>query len=223
MAISRISSADSSNTTVAIGTHAKGDLILMFAYRDNSTSAITLPAGWVSQHQSGSASHYAIAAWKLAETASETSGTWTNASHLVCIVLRGGSGSIVLPRFMTVGTSTGATTHSFSAQTVNTFPTNSTDYALIGWHANRSSANSLEIKAPTGMTNISSATDGSNWQVAWHEQLARTTVWTTTNVTVANSVAYRTYVIDVVEVPFNYSSGGSSSFRPVNIRGGADQ
>lgn len=92
MPVSYISQNAAAATTLTMPTHAAGDLLLMFAYRTGSTAAPTVPAGWTTiaaASGGGGTSNSSALAWKLAASSSETSGTWTNATQLVCLVYRG--------------------------------------------------------------------------------------------------------------------------------------
>lgn len=224
MAISRISSATNNGTTITLGTHAKGDLILFFAYNNANQNIPTLPASVIDLHSiSFTTAHSRRIGFVIARSSSETFGTtgWTNASNVTAIVYRAGSGLALVPTFISAnGSSTSQTTHNFAAQVANTYKTNNSDLWLVGFHSNKSAINSLSTLAPTGMTNVINSI-GTGFEVAAHDTNAtRTTAWTSTNVTVANSTPYGTNVIELFEFDPQLSASG---FRPVNIRGGADQ
>jgi hypothetical protein len=91
MAIERVghNSAEASTVTIPAG-HKAGDIILIFAYRDGSATNPTIPAGWtkITNTLDGTSCSVSIG-WKVAQSGSETSGTWTNATHLQVIVYRG--------------------------------------------------------------------------------------------------------------------------------------
>lgn len=64
-----------------------GDLLLIFAYR-TTTTAPTLPSGWTSiTTNSGDANSFRLG-YRWAQ-GSDTSGTWTSATQLICQVYRG--------------------------------------------------------------------------------------------------------------------------------------
>lgn len=221
MTISRISSATNNGTTVTIGTHAANDTILMFAYNDGANTIPTVPSGWYGLIAIGGSSTAITIGWKQAATASETSGTWTNADTLTAVVYRGGSNTIILPKVLT---SNGATsvTQTFGSQLTGSFDDNALDLWLSTFITNRNSTNSLDTNVPTGFVNVTSTTDGATWQTAMHDtNTTRTTFWSSTNITVTTSNFYRTSVQALVELAHPSSAG--SSFRRVNIRGGANQ
>lgn len=223
MAISRISSATANATTITIGTHAANDTIIIFAYNDGVATSPTLPSGWFGLSTFVGANSGTRIGWKLASTSTETSGTWTNADTLQAVVYRGSSSSICIPKTLSVNNSSNSTTsQTFFSQISGTFDDNVVDLWLLAHIHNRNSNNSLDTTVPSGFTNVTSATDGSIWQTAVHDTNAtRTTVFSSTSITVANAAVWRAVVLALFEQ--QYPSSGSSGFRPVNIRGGADQ
>lgn len=218
MTIALQGSDTANSTTITMPSHAAGDLLLFFAYRDNSATLPTIPSGWVTRVGLTQSTGSLAIAYKYAQTTSETSGTWTNATQIFASVWRGDPNTLIFPNF--ISTASGiSTTINYPAQTAATYQTGASDQALVGWVANRNSANTLA--SPGAMSLAQSATDGSTWQTRLDYQLSRTTIWASTNVSVVNSAAWRTYVLSLVESPVYGASSGS--VRQVNIRGGADQ
>lgn len=83
-------------TTVTIPTHVPGDMIIIFAYRDGSTTIPTQPAAsgtvptWnIITNNTGANTNSSRVSWALATASNHTSGTWTNATGLVAVVIRG--------------------------------------------------------------------------------------------------------------------------------------
>jgi len=221
MAISRISSATNNGTTVTIGTHAANDLIIICAYNDGANTLPTLPSGWFGLIGTSGSSTAVTIGWKLAASASETSGTWTNADGLIAVVYRSATGKMNIPKVLSSNSATSAT-QTFGAQISGTFDENASDLWLAAFITNRNSSNALDTTVPTGFSNVTSTTDSSTWQIALHDTNAtRTTAWTSTNITVTTSNFYRTVTMALLEIA--HPSTSSSSYRPVNIRGGADQ
>jgi hypothetical protein len=206
-------SADSAATSITLPTHAVNDTILILAYRDGSSSALTIPSDFVVVHQSAvGGAGYLVAAFKVAKTTSETSGTWTNASHLIAMVFRGDANSLVFPEFLSTQSATSATV-TFAAQTAGALRTNAEDIALVGLVAQRNSTNDL-TQAIGAMTSIRSGGNGSTYQVAASWDDARTTIWASTSITVATSALYRTQVLALSQVSFTASASAVSS--PLN-------
>jgi surface protein len=69
--------------------HQAGDLILAFAFRDGSTSSPSPVSGWSFIGLAGANLASARLYYKVAESSSEVSGTWTNATTAIFLVYRG--------------------------------------------------------------------------------------------------------------------------------------
>jgi hypothetical protein len=209
MAISRISSATNNGTTVALGTHAKGDLILYLAYNQGSGVIPTLPTGVLGLYSRSSSSGSQRIGYYIAGSSSETVGTtgWTNADNATALVYSGDSGSVVVPSFLSVGSGT-STTITYTAQVAGTLQENAADLWLVGYGMNNSVLNNLSSLAPSGMSSINNSV-GTNFEVATYDTNAtRTTVWPSTNVTAANSATYFTIILELLELDHKTTSGG---------------
>lgn len=220
MSISLIASAEYNADSGAIPSHQVNDLILIYGYNDAQTTAVTVPTGYanVSGVVMGSFG-YTRVGFKIATSTSETSGTWTNADHIIVLVFRGAADSLVIPEFLST-TSATSTSVSYTAQPTGSFRDGSSDVALVGFVAQRNASNNL-AQAPGAMTNILDGGDGVNYQVAAHWDDARTTAWASTSITVTTSALYRSHVIGLFEQPFTQTGGGAMFFRP-GLNGGHD-
>ena len=220
MTIALQGSANANATSVTLPSHAINDTVLLFVYRDNSTTSPTIPSDYEVVHQSVMGSFgYLIAAYKVATSASETSGTWTNASHVCAMIFRGDANSLVIPEFFN-STSATSTTVTFGAQPTGSLRTNAENLALVGLVAQRNSANDLSV-APGAMVNILTGGNGSTYQVAAHWDDSRTTSWASTSVTVTNSALYRTQMLNLIQKTYTPSSTAAMFFRP-GMNGGMD-
>lgn len=92
MGITRVGSNTGTNTAT-MPTHQAGDLIICFAYRDGSNTVPTIPGGlnWATAGSSGGNSNSSVVVYKTAANASETVGTFTNATGLIVHVYRNAS------------------------------------------------------------------------------------------------------------------------------------
>jgi hypothetical protein len=88
-----VNSAIAAATTITIPTHQAGDLLVMYAWRNGSTTHATRPTGWTLIRQDAANTNAGQLAYRFATGSGTTSGTWTNATHLVVYVLRGASGT----------------------------------------------------------------------------------------------------------------------------------
>jgi hypothetical protein len=140
--VSFVSSATATTTSISsMPTHKAGDLLLMFAYRNNNNTAPTLPAGWTNITDTGGNTNSMRIAFKIAASASETSGTWTNATELNLHVYRnaGGVGAFGAQN----GSGTTLTYGGLTLQNTN----GSSQVALFGGHR---STNTAINTPPTG-------------------------------------------------------------------------
>lgn len=144
--------------TVTIPMHQVGDLIIVWAWRDGSTTNPTIPGGWTTITSTTDGTTCSISmGWKIATSSGETSGTWTNATSTAAAVFRG-AGS-VSANFSTA--TTGAT------QTWNAVTLTGKKSWLIGFVGHRSTNTTTLTTPPTGMTNLAS-TLGASSDVAVH-------------------------------------------------------
>lgn len=104
MGVEYKSSSSAAGTSLTLPAHAAGDLILIFAYRLTlgSSAGLTPPSepsagGSVPQFTTittgssvvASSAHSFRLSWGIAGSSSSTSGTWTNASRLIAVILSG--------------------------------------------------------------------------------------------------------------------------------------
>jgi len=212
------STSQLASSITTMPTHAAGHLLLCLAYNDGSSTAVTLPSGWVERYGIAVGGvGYIRVGYRYAQSSSETSGTWTNADQLFMLSISSGANTLVFPNFISSNTGT-ATTINFAAQTAATFQTGADDQALISWVVSRNSTNTLT--APSGLTAQQSATDSANYVSQVCFQASRTTIWASTNITVATSALYRSLMLSLVESPVYGASGGGGLILPGGFNGG---
>ena len=189
MTVSFVGAQGAAATTVTIPAHQVGDLILIFAYRDGSNTVPTAPTAggtvptWTQIGSSGGNTNSSRFHHATATATNTTSGTWTNATELICLVYRGA----------TVGASVGG---SGAATTTVNYPALSLQRAdntswVVGVAGHRTATN-VEL-APGAMVNRAS----SGTEAAGHDTNATVTTWASTNVTVNASSAYRSWVVEL--------------------------
>lgn len=189
MTISFVGAQANAGTTVTIPTHQSGDFILIFAFRDGSTTQPTVPAAggtvptWTpiatgGANQCSARLHYAVAT-----ASTTTSGTWTNATELVCMVYRGAK----IPGAFLAG-SGASTTISYPTLTLNR--TDGSSW-VVGVAGHRSATN-VEV-APTGMTNR--AFTGT--EAAGHDTNGTVTSWSQQTVTVNANSGWRSWTVEL--------------------------
>src|SRR5215471_21244721 len=104
MSLSRVGGSSAAATSIAIPTHQAGDLIIIWAYRDGSTTPPTTPTagGTVPTFTTidaptGANNCSAKCAWAVAAGTTDTSGTWTNATGISVEVWRGADSGSASP------------------------------------------------------------------------------------------------------------------------------
>ncbi len=211
MAISYVSSGTGTNSIASMPSHQAGDLLIFFAYRDGSTTNPTLPAGFTSITAPDGTSSSTTVGYKIAASGSETSGTWTNATSLICHVYRSSSGS-VFPG--AVATNTGSsTTVNYPALTLNN--TGGSSWVL-GFAGCNQSNMSLET-APSLMTNRSTVSDATD-EAAGADTNGGVTSWSSTNVSVGGtSGPWTTAVIEIAESAITYIGSATAAATTVTL------
>lgn len=177
MAISFVGAQGNAGTTVTIPTHQSGDLILIFAYRDTSglnppstpAAGGTVPTWTLIRNGTGNTNSFNCR-YAVATGSTTTSGTWTNATEIICLVYRGAK--VVGAN---ASTSDSGTTITFPALTLNR--TNNTSW-IVGFAGHRTATNVEQ--APTGMTNRTSA----GTEAAGHDTNGTVSSWSQQTVTV---------------------------------------
>lgn len=159
--ISRISSASAEATTVTLGTHAQGDIILIFAFRDGSATNPSVPAGWktLTNTTDGTTCSVSIG-WKIATSAADSSGTWTNATGLMCHVYRGADQ--ISPFGVQTATPIGTLVANAGTTSPSTYGATDTKARMnnqwfVAFQAHRSIDTTTLSNAPTGYTNVINA------------------------------------------------------------------
>lgn len=208
MTVSFVGSASAEATSLTLPAHQAGDLIILCAARTATTPAVAMPAGWTAITYRAGATLQTIAAWKIATSAAETSGTWTNAGllavgvwrHTTRVLVRNGmsrvdnvaSTSITFPALLNETQNTGLMTN----------PSWVCAFAL-------SASNALDFEvAPTGMTNRTSIAGASTGELALHDTNGTTTSWAGATRTASGSAQYHTIIISIEPTNFDKASSG---------------
>jgi hypothetical protein len=173
-------------TSATIPTHQPGDLIVIYAWRSDSTSIPTLPAGWRTIDNRGANTTAFYLAYKIATTNSETTGTWTNATGVQVGVWRGVD--LVTP----IGsvTQVGDTSNN-NINYKNHYFTNTVGgswYAAFVSHPNPDIL--IENSAPTGMVHRAHS-EGASGGIALHDTNGGVTSWSAQTVSLGGTVGGR--------------------------------
>jgi hypothetical protein len=117
--------ASAAATSVAMPTHAAGDVIFMFVRAASNTAppkptaSGTVP-NWTVAQTAGANTLALVTAWVVATASTTTTGTWTGASHLCVLVLRPDTGKILNVGSSAVGNANNTQTIVYPALTVST-------------------------------------------------------------------------------------------------------
>jgi hypothetical protein len=196
MAITVVGAGTAGATSIAFATHQVGDLIVFFAYRDGSTTVPTQPSGqnWTIFHNSsGANTNSHRISYKVATSTSEASGTWTNATGVGYIILRGDNAITVGSVTNAIGAGTGGTITYPALALDNTDNTS----RVIAFAGHRNTDGSLP--APSGMGQQATSQTNSN-ELAVHITTGTVSSWTaqTTSWGGTNS-GWRTHMVEIEE------------------------
>lgn len=145
--ITRVGSVTGTDSAT-LPTHQTGDLILAFAFRDGSTTLPTLPSGWTSLRTRTATTVSGRLAYKIAQSASETTGTWTNATACIFVVYRNANNDAIFQQYAQSGGSSSNAIVSYSA---NAYWSNLA--WTVAFAGSNSSVLALETP-PTGATTL---------------------------------------------------------------------
>lgn len=141
----------------------RGDLMLIFAFRDGSATNPTVPAGWTTLTNTldGTSCSAAIG-WRRYQPG-DTSGTWANATALALVVYRGAQSD---------GEPVGTPQTSVGTTSPSTYAAVATGRGGSSWIAAFQGHRSVDTTAlttpPTGLTNVASAL-GATCDVVVHD------------------------------------------------------
>jgi len=204
MSITRVGTQTASATTLTVPTTQAGDIVIMGAMHSGATTAVTVPAGWISPVAKTNATATALSgriAYRYATGASTPSGTWTNASQLICAVYRPSANNTIRVGAAASNSSTTATVN-FPALTLgDNFSGN--DW-IIGFVAASNATQTLTV-APSGMTNVTSIVATS--QAALHDTNGGVSSWSSTNANVVGAGNTVSFSLELVLAPSNTSIG----------------
>lgn len=197
--------------TATLPSHQAGDLIVAWAYRDNSATAPSLPAGqnWTSVQSGGGVTNAGRLAAKIAASSAEGVGTFTNARNTTVAIYRPGTGEA-----LSIGTSAqaGGTSDPVAWSTLTLAAATSWVIGVAG-HRNVDTALGTPF---TGMTNRSNDIDVNSFtECAVHDTNGGVSSWSSGSTNVGGTASgYRTAVLEMV-----VTSGGTTHNGALAIAG----
>jgi hypothetical protein len=190
-------------------THAAGDLLLFFACCAPYSKPPRPPAEVAFFTQASFGTTVISMGYRIAESDSETSGTWTDGiTQLGCCVYRGSAGNIVVPGYVTGSANASGSGGTIVYPIIADYQT-PIDKWFFGAVGHRQNNTDLEV-APTGMVNRTH-TSGTFGEIAMHDTNGSDAAWPTTTytLTAGTSGNWVSRVIELVEIP--YAAGGGST------------
>lgn len=200
MAIIRVGANSAEATTVTIPTgHIIGDIMIIFAFRDGSTTNPTVPAGWTTITNTTDGTLCSVSmGYKVALSTAETSGTWSNATELVCIVYRGWLNLTGATPFGTIAVNAGTLNSGFNyaARTLAASGVTGSSW-FIAFAGHRSTNTALETP-PSGMALASSIAGATAEAAGFDTNGIATANWPSTNVTIGGTDSgWQTVVLEL--------------------------
>jgi hypothetical protein len=224
MTVSFVGAASAEATSLTLPTHQAGDLLVMVCA--STTAQITPPAGWLRLHvryASDGGGRSLTVAYKIAASASETSGTWTNAVTIICGVYRDDANYIIMgPSRFTGASSTTGTTLAWPTMTAtgDTPGILTPDQWVVAAAMTNQPASTID-SAPSGYTNRAVQAGTSATKIVLHDTNAAVASVSAVSQTYTTGSSNLGAIGSIQDTGIAKSSGGG--FRAVNIRGGADQ
>ncbi len=232
MAIVFRSAASANSSSVSITTPTSGDVILVMAYNNASTTIPTLASGYTSvdTQAPGGSSNAARLAWKISDGTETTSGTWTNATQVVVLIYGGVKSSPVGAFLASTGNSASL---SYATLTLNvtsgsswvagvgaakgaTAGMNGTTTALTSSRTNVTTANGLDTNA--GVTSFAAQTlsvTGSGRWITWSVEILQSSTLSAAagalGFTGASASLYRTLFAD--SSAFGFTGAAAAMYR----------
>lgn len=190
----------------------KGDAIVAMAGRNNNNVSPTLASGWVSLASAGTSNLSMRVAFRIADSASQSFGTWTNATGVAAYVFRPSVGSIVIPAVNQLAGTTN--TPNYGSLTTVTLGDGYIDQWMGAFGSTLDNTLAIET-APTGMTFREKQSQTGYAFALFDTAATRLTTFPNTQVTLAAANIWRTTTFRIVEYPFP-PFGGGGTFNPLN-------
>jgi hypothetical protein len=216
MAINFISAVSALASSTSLSSHQKGDIFIAAAIRTNNTSA-SLPSGWIGLGSSGTNSLSMRLGFRVAQSNSDTSGTWTNATGLSIIILRPTVGTIAVPT-SPAQTAAVSTSVQYGALTGIAAADNYIDQTYVAFGSTLLDTNAIETP-PTGMTFLEKSSQSGLAFASFRLTSNAFGNWTSQTVTLT-SATWRTGVVRIAEYPFPAFGGGGGLILPRPMNGG---
>jgi hypothetical protein len=217
MAINFINAVSALAASASLPTHQPGDILIAAAFRTANVTA-SLPSGWIGISSAGTGNLSLRLGFRVAQSSSDTSGTWTNATGLSLIILRPTVGTIAVPGALsqTAGISTSVL---YGAVGGVASTDNYLDQTFVAFGSTLLDTNAIET-APTGMTFLEKSSQSGLAFASFRLTTNAFGSWTAQTVTLP-SATWRTGVVRIAEYPFPALGGGGGGLvLPRSMSGG---
>ena len=214
MTVSFVGAASAEATSLTLPTHQAGDLIVIFAWNGASTTQPVVPAGWLNaftfQNSTG-ASRSGTVGYKIAASGAETSGTWSNAQLLGCVVYRDTDNLLTIGG---VNAQIGFNSTTITHQSLSSSVTSGqfTKLRALSSYILRMAActsNSSDIEtAPSGYTNRLAIAGASANELVIHESDTALASQIGTNQTINQTVVASTVTIEILDTGYAKAAAG---------------
>lgn len=196
--------AATGTTSATPPAHVVGDIMIVFAFRDGSTTNPTIGTGSPTTfttitNTTDGTSCSVSAGWKRCASTSETTGTWTNASRLVCLIYRG-----MLASATPVGTfqTSNGTTNTINYPAVTLTRAQNSWFLALAGHA---SVDTTLETPPTNMVLRSSAVDATAETAVFDTDSIQIKNWPSTDVAISGTASnWITLVLELFADPTTY-------------------
>jgi hypothetical protein len=197
MAITFVNTAKAAATSLTLPAHQAGDLILIAAFTTGST--IPIPSGVEGLKQVGTTGRRMSVGYITADSASEVSGTWTNAELMIASAYRSDAGKYI--KVATQNNSNGSSTSISYLTLITPFSLSPNAWAVAFCGTTIDAAANT---APALMTNRDFLV--ATGEIAVHDTNANVTTWATTNVATA-STGWVTFTCEINETDIAIPTG----------------
>lgn len=230
MTVSFVSSAGAEATTLTMPSHQAGDLIVMLAMRYGSVARGTIPTGWnyryVSMRNGSFTSITCGVFCRIAASSAETSGTWTNWTHLLACVYRDDANYLYLgnPVYNRgTGLSVSYPGKTATADINVTGALGATMAVGTGWvlglgatHLNTSGIDT----PPSGMTHRGMLTGATNGRIAIADTNAAVASFTAASTTIAASADWWANTVEIIDTGTAKTAASGGLFIGSGMSGG---
>jgi hypothetical protein len=187
--ITRVGRATANANTITIPDHQAGDFILISASRASNTAA-SLGSGFTNIQAAGANTLSLRTGYLIATGSSHTSGTWTNAARLICVVYRPLNGGTLSLGASVSSNGSSSTLQNYPALTLAA----PNGKSAVIYSITRSNTSGVAT-APTNWTTVGGINTAP--VVRAHERFGVTSHPTSQDVTGLTSGAWRTHGIEI--------------------------